>query len=170
MLITYRDGSTKEHKHQRPPRFIMWRHGRSSQTFQSRFESIAEGGKELPDEEKGLLFMESLSDEEGRRYQAFTDDVVKHSLSPQPNVDELSEESYWEVFALTFYGVQSVPVETKEGVTTVEAVETFPDKPELPEAGEDVPDVRPERGGEDGVSRPELHRRRGRAGVGTAQA
>jgi hypothetical protein len=152
MLIKYRDGSEKEHKYVRPPRFVLWRHQRVMQTFQSRVNEIAEGNSEAPSEEQGLLFLESLSDEEGRKYQAFTDDIVKHSLSPKPDIDELSEEAYWQTFAWAMYATPNTPVETKEGVTTVEAVETFSGESALSEASEEVQDVSPEPSGENGDS------------------
>lgn len=141
MQITLIDGSTREVEHRRPPRFVLWRHSRAMTTFQSKVDEIAEGFSTADPQEQGMRFLESLTDEEGTKYQAFIDDIVKHSHHPQVSVDRISEESYWTLFGMSFYGTPETKVDTTEGVTDVRSVETFPEKSGLPETGEEMQDV-----------------------------
>jgi hypothetical protein len=142
MEILFNDGHKEEVELVRPPRHILWKHGRTGQAFQSRVEEIANGYKDETAEAQGLILLESMSDDERIKFKAFADDIIRYSTNPQVDPDEVHEISYWQVFARKMYGVSDAPVETKEGVTTVEAVETFPLESALSETGAQVSNVR----------------------------
>lgn len=146
ITLSYLNGTTREVELIRPPRFVLWRHGRSAKTFSHRVEEIAaatkgEGGEPPDVEEQGLRLLESMSEHEAMKFQEFADDVVRHSTRPNVKVDELTETSYWTVFGHLFYSKPDTPVETKEGETDIKTVESFPkESPFLP-VSEEVSDV-----------------------------
>jgi hypothetical protein len=83
-----------------------------------------------------LSFMESLSDEEigkitGVARILLTDVVVAPALKLTPAENELSPDDvpyndFWYIYIWAMNGGPDMPVQTKDGETTVEAVETFP--------------------------------------------
>lgn len=85
-----------------------------------------------------LAFMESLSDEEVIKLTAYArvlllDIVTEPALSPHPRegqlcIDDVPPDDFWFVFASAMTGVPEMSVKTKDGETTVEAVENFPDE------------------------------------------
>lgn len=86
----------------------------------------------LPDDE-----LESLTD-----FAAITieDSVVEPALSLKPKQGEFSPHDippadFWEIFMWISKGCPSIPVETKEGETTVEAVSNFPGGQVDPDVG-----------------------------------
>jgi len=154
MQATFLDGSTQEIELVNIPRNILWKHGRTGQAFQSRINEIVSGYKDESPEAQGLIFLESMTDEERLKFKNFADDIIKYSTSPQVEPDSLTEMSYWVIFGRKMYGLPDAPIQTTEGETTVEAVETFPVQSTLSEAGEDVPNLRTEAVQSDGTNRP----------------
>lgn len=83
-----------------------------------------------------LAFIEKLSDEELDKLTDFarillTDVVVNPVLVLNPKEGQLSPDDvpladFWYIFIWAMNGGPSMPVKTKEGETTVAAVETFP--------------------------------------------
>lgn len=142
--ITFPSGAKRNW--QRPPRFVLWRHGKTAQTFGSRMEAIATGGEAESYEDQGLLFFASLTDDEACKFQAFVDDVVKHSVTllPGETVDAISEQDYWHAFGLTMYNHNEAPIETTEGETTAAAVGMFPIESALPVDSASMPHLRAE--------------------------
>ena len=135
--ITLKSG--KKIKWQICPRYILWRHGRAAHTFQLKAQEIARGG--VPDPvEAGLALFESLTDEEAKKLQAFADDVIENS-SDVEDVGALSEIDYWQIFGLTLYSNQNAPIQTEDGETDSQAVETFPAKPVIQASGESLSDI-----------------------------
>jgi hypothetical protein len=145
ITLSFVDGTTREVELVRPPRYVMWRHGRSAKTFSHRVSEILAATKgenvEADPEEQGLMLLESMDEQEAIKFQAFADDVVRFSTKPQVKVDELTEISYWTVFGRRLYAVPDTPVETEEGETDIKAVENFPKESELLPTGEDVQDI-----------------------------
>lgn len=144
--LSFLDGTTREVELVRPPRYVLWRHGRSAKTFSHRVEEIAAAskGEEVePDvEEQGLRLLESMTEQEAVKFQAFADDVVRHATEPRVKVDELTEISYWTVFGHLFYSKPNTPVETKEGETDIKAVESFPQESELLPVSAEMSNIR----------------------------
>lgn len=146
ITLLFLDGTTREVELVRPPRYVLWRHGRSAKIFLHRVNEITaaakgEDGERADTEEQGLMLLESMSEPEAIKFQAFADDVVNHSTKPQVQVSELSELSYWNVFGHVFFSRPDTPVETEEGETDIKAVETFPAEPGVSPLSENVPDV-----------------------------
>lgn len=134
------------------PRYILWGHGKTVHTFQKRAQEAQEGGIEDP-VERGLSMFEQMSDFERIKLQKLGDDIVKNTTDVR-DPDDLTEAEFWEVFGLTMYSTPDAPIETEDGETTVEAVETFPVESVIQTAGEDVSDVSSESVEEDGHLEP----------------
>lgn len=85
-----------------------------------------------------LAFIESLSDDEINKLMAFgrvmlVDAVTEPVLSLNPRegqlcVDDVPLNDFWFIFTSVMNGLPEMPVKTKDGETTVEAVETFSDE------------------------------------------
>lgn len=85
-----------------------------------------------------LAFIESLSDDEINKLMAFgrvmlVDAVTEPALSLNPRegqlcVDDVPLGDFWFIFTSVMNGLPEMPVKTKDGETTVEAVETFSDE------------------------------------------
>lgn len=137
-----------------PPRHVHWRHGRTGQTFQQKVNAIAEGDPEgeMDATERGMRLMESLSEHDAAALERYINDVLRHGLGYEPTQDKVPEGDFWELFGRAVYGVGATKVETAEGDTTAEAVETFREDAGVPAAGEGVPDVRRKTIGAHGVS------------------
>lgn len=83
-----------------------------------------------------LAFMESLSDDEVNKLTAYArvlllDIVTEPALSSHPRdgqlcIDDVPSDDFWFVFGKAMVGLPEMPVKTKDGETTVEAVENFP--------------------------------------------
>lgn len=94
------------------------------------------GQKVLTDIDAQLAFIESLPDEEVEEIYNFArimlaDAVAEPRLYLKPVGDQLSPddippEDFWEIFTCVSNGIRQLPVQLKDGETTVEAVETFP--------------------------------------------
>lgn len=86
--------------------------------------------------EAQLSFIESLSDDEINKLMAFgrvmlVDAVTEPALSlhareGQLCVDDVPLGDFWFIFTSVMNGLPEMPVKTKDGETTVEAVENFP--------------------------------------------
>lgn len=144
--LSFLDGTTREVELVRPPRYVFWRHGRSAKIFSHRVNEImaatrGEDGKPGDPEEQGIMLLGSMEELEAIKLQAFADDVVRHSLKPQVKVDELTEISYWKVFAHRLYSKPDTPVETEEGETDIKTVETFCNESPLSPHVENMQDV-----------------------------
>lgn len=91
---------------------------------------------EVKDIDSQLSFIERLDDNELEKLTEFArviiaDVVVEPVLSLHPKGDQLSPDDlppndFWFIFIWAANGGPDMPVATKEGETTVEAVETFP--------------------------------------------
>ncbi len=100
------------------------------------------------DVDKQLEFIETLPDDELDKLMSFArvlivDCVVQPTLSLTPKEGQLGPDDvplndFWFLFTWAMNGGPDIPVKTREGVTTVEAVRTFPE-PEgsSADAGED---------------------------------
>lgn len=85
--------------------------------------------------EAQLTFIEGLSDEEINKLMAFgrvmlADVVTEPALSLNPRegqlcVDDVPLSDFWFIFTSVMNGLPEMPVKTKDGETTVEAVESF---------------------------------------------
>lgn len=94
-----------------------------------------QGGKATPEEQ--LIAIESLPDDELERLMVFArivlaDVVVDPPLALNPKEGQLSPDDlplgdFWFIHTWAMNGGPTMPVKLKEGETTVEAVETFPD-------------------------------------------
>lgn len=83
-----------------------------------------------------LAFIESLSDDEINKLMTFgrvmlVDIITEPALSLLPRegqlcVDDVPLEDFWFIFTSAMNGLPEMPVKTKDGETTVEAVENFP--------------------------------------------
>ncbi len=107
-------------------------------------------GKPLPFSEV-LTRIEALSDEELASLMIFAREVVMAAVvrpklvaRPSPGIedeigpDDIELQDFWHIFNWAMSGAPGVPIETKDGETTVEAVETFPGQPSASNsAGED---------------------------------
>lgn len=129
------------------PRYVLWRHGRTAHTFQLKAQEAEQSGIEDP-VERGLSMFESLSEFEAIKLQKFADDIIKNSTDESP--DELSEEDYWEIFGLTMYSNQNSKIETEDGETDVESVESFSEESVIQDSSPDVQDIPPESSPENG--------------------
>jgi hypothetical protein len=116
----------------RVPRYVLWRHGRTANTFQMKaFEAAQMKSVEEEQDDKrilaerGFALIESLSEDERQKLQAYIDDVIKSSTDIE-DVDALSEDDYWEIFGRILYATPDAPIETKDGETDAQSVETFP--------------------------------------------
>lgn len=143
------------------PRFVLWRHQRIGQTFQIKVKQIEEGFSDASQEEQGMRLFESMTEDEAQRFQAFADDVVKHATGQDPS--SFTEFDYMTIVTKVLYSQPGVKVQVKEGETTVEAVETFPVKPQLHTNGEDVPDLSDSTESTDGDSGSDHGRRHRRS-------
>ena len=150
--ITCKSGNTYEWT--RPPRHVHWRHGRTAQTFYNKVNEVAEGytGDELTEQERGVLLLESMSEQEAEALERYISDVLRHGLGYEPTQDRVPEPDFWELFGRAVYGVKEAKVETTEGEMSVEALDTFREGPGLPADDSDVPDVRGEAEQKDGAS------------------
>lgn len=82
-----------------------------------------------------LAFIESLSDDEINKLMAFgrvmlVDVITEPALSLQPRegqlcIDDVPMDDFWFIFTSVMNGLPEMPVKTKDGETTVEAVENF---------------------------------------------
>lgn len=107
------------------------------------------GGKDvLMDVQKQLAYIESLPDNELDEIYNFArimlaDSVVTPRLYLNPNEEQLSPDDiplhdFWALFGVISNGVRDMPVTLKDGETTVDAVETFPEQETgSPESGSD---------------------------------
>lgn len=140
--------SGKTRRWSKPPRFVFWRHERAALAFSARMNEV-EGDSP---EEKGQVFIEGLSDEEGERFQRFLDDVVAHSLDFEQgeSVDTLPQGDYMYAFALSTHDAPETIIKTTGGETDAETVSTFPAEPSVSLPVENVPDIRAESGGAHG--------------------
>jgi hypothetical protein len=87
--------------------------------------------------EKQLEFLETLPDGELEKVMGFArtvlvDCVVEPPISLRPKDDQLSPDDiplsdFWFIYTWAMNGGRDMPVKLKEGETTVEAVETFPE-------------------------------------------
>lgn len=95
------------------------------------------GGKDVfTNIEKNLAFIESLPDAELDAIYTLarimlTDVVADPKLYLNPTADQLSPDDlppldFWAIFSSASTGIHQMPVQLKEGETTVEAVQTFP--------------------------------------------
>jgi hypothetical protein len=99
------------------------------------------------DIDKQLTFLEELPDDELIKLMAFarvvlTDSIVDPVLSLTPRENQLTPDDipatdFWFIFTWAMNGGPTMPVKTKDGETTVDAVETFPSE----QAGSAEPDV-----------------------------
>lgn len=93
------------------------------------------GGKATPEEQ--LLAIENLPDSELEQLMVFArvvlaDVVVEPPLAIHPKEGQLSPDDvplndFWFIHTWAMNGGPTMPVKLKEGETTVEAVESFPD-------------------------------------------
>lgn len=139
--LIFNDGHKQTVQLVRPKRSILWKHGRTARMFSHKVEQIANGEKEADIEEQGLVLLESMSEAEADKFQAFADDVVRNSTVPKINPEDLTEISYWQVFGHVFYAIPNSAVETSEGDTTLESVENFHPESELSVVSTAVQDV-----------------------------
>lgn len=103
------------------------------QRLMSKVETV--GG--VTQEEKGLAFLEALTDDEVTKLSLFALEVVLNTVvAPRivrnPGPDEIGPEDiplsdFWFIYHYAMGLSRDLPVKTQEGETTVEAVETFPD-------------------------------------------
>lgn len=138
MNITLPSG--REVDYTRPPRRVFWRHGRIGQTFQVKVNEIAKSNEGMSAAEQGLLLLESLSEDESRRFQAFADDLVRHATNEDP--DTFEELDYFTVVGKVLYSIPGATIETKEGAASVEDVENFSSKRKLSKNRKKVSHVR----------------------------
>ena len=138
----------------RPPRHVHWRHGRTGQTFQNKVNDIAESDPDnlLSDQERGMLLLESMSEDEAAALERYIVDVLKSGLGYEPTQDRVPEPDFWELFGRAVYGSKEAKVETTEGEMSVETLDTFREKSGVSTEGAGVPNVRRKRLGEDGDS------------------
>jgi hypothetical protein len=147
----------------RPPRHIFWKHGKASLTFSARvsvmFEGITERLLAGEDEEQvraeeAARLYEGMTDEQRIGCQAFVDDVIANSVDLEPGEapNDLRDNDYWYIYNLTTYGEKTAPIQTKEGETTAEVVETFPEQPGILQDSASMSDVRAASGAGDGNS------------------
>lgn len=135
----------EEREVSRCPKYVMWRHGRAASIFAHRIQEIARGYKDLSAEDQGMMLLETMTDDEGEKFEAFADDVVRHSFKPAlKDVSLVKPEDYMPIFAKTFYGEPDAKVETEGGEASIQDVETFPDESAISETSEDVSHLRPE--------------------------
>lgn len=103
---------------------------RAARIFQRGGEDV------ITDPDKQLAFLESLPENELNDIYEFarvmlTDVVADPRLYMNPSGDQLGPDDvpladFWAIFICASRGVPDMPVETKEGETTVDAVENFP--------------------------------------------
>lgn len=90
------------------------------------------------DIEKQLEFLETLPDDELEKVMSFArtvlaDCVVDPPISLRPKEGQLGPDDiplsdFWFIYTWAMNGGRDMPVKLKEGETTVEAVETFPEE------------------------------------------
>ena len=120
------------------PRHVLWKHGRISQTFQVKAAELSQRD-DLNFDERGLALLESLTDDERVKFQAFADDVVKRCTGEDP--DSFAEIDYFTLVGKVLYSLNGAKVQTKEGETDTDSVVTFPEQSGVSGDGEDVQDI-----------------------------
>jgi hypothetical protein len=136
----------------RPPRHIFWKHGRTQLTFTSDVNAVtrevmqsvtSEEEFQVKMSEKATDYFAGLSDEQRIKTQALLDEVVANSVNLEegevPN--DLDDSDIWHIYNLAVHGFKAAPVETKDGETDAESVETFSSQSGLSTAGAGVTDV-----------------------------
>jgi hypothetical protein len=138
----------------RPPRVeVFLKHGRFPYQLARKLQDV-EGQDELSDDEKGAVLFASLTPDEQKQFSIYADDVVigsvvspKISRNPKSDeeihVEDVPRGDYWTLFTASTRGIGSQPIETKDGETTVEAVETFRDESGVRTDGADGANLRP---------------------------
>lgn len=138
-------------KWQRCPRYVMWRHERTAQSLRVRVmrlgsipDDASEEEKRRLEQEYGLSILEKMSDEEGEKFQTYVEDVVRHSEVgiTEEQLEEMPDPELWEIFGLSTHSVPHAPVETKDGETDMQTVETFRDESVVSGRSEEVSDLR----------------------------
>lgn len=124
-------------------------------------------GKPLPFDQV-LKRIEALSDEELASLMIFAREVVMATVvrpklvaKPSPGIedeigpDDIELSDFWHIFNWAMSGAPGVPVQTKDGETTVDAVETFSGKQTAGDsAGQDGGAQQEESSGADGNPGP----------------
>lgn len=115
----------------RPGPDLMLKSGRVVRILQRQLDAAG-------DVDKQLAFIESLPDDEIEKMMHFarivlTDVVIEPPLHTHPKEDQLSPDDvplqdFWALFIAATNGFPTIPVQTKEGETTVDAVTSFSEK------------------------------------------
>lgn len=149
----------------KPKRSIHWRYARIVDTYQrKRAEAARDVSLEDSSEdeatrkanllraivERGITFLESLSEEEADKFLEYGDALIKDSTGEEP--DSFNEDEWWQLLSFAQHGEPNTPVQTTEGEVTSAEVESFPDESGVSAESESVEDVRAESIGEDGNS------------------
>jgi hypothetical protein len=137
----------------RPPRNVFWKHGIAALAFSDRVQAMLENiaGRYLAGEdlertraEEAARLYEGMSEEQRLKTQAYVDDVIVNSvdLEPDESPNDLEDGDYWHIFNYTTYLSKAAPIQTKEGETDTQTVETFPEEQRLSADSASGPNVR----------------------------
>jgi|ERR1051325_11778546 hypothetical protein len=143
----------------KPPRAVMWRHGQAALVFRNSvsamFERLAQQVGDAKDkdlelqrliEQESVRLYAEMTDEEREKIQLYGDDVIANSvdLDEGESPNDLEEPDYWYIFNYSTLGHKQSQVQTKEGATDIETVETFSEQSIIPTNSQSGADVRQE--------------------------
>jgi hypothetical protein len=143
-----------------PPRHLHWKHGRIADHYRRKvLELNADDGLRrqilesmTPEErkeaeqknnvEKFYQFMESMTDDERGRLEAYASDLVKAGTG-RSDISDMPDPDLWELFALARgVAIPDATVDTDEGEVDAAVIESFRSESGVPPVLADVQDVR----------------------------